>query len=64
MLKKKCIFAAGDERNDFPKLTNSSLIRQTTHTMSELARIIPKSTKSFGHLEFLFMHWTKLIPKN
>ena len=34
------------------------------HTMSELALIIPKSPKSFDHLEFLFMHWTKLFPKN
>ena len=36
MLKKKCIFAADDERNDFPKLTNSSFIRQTAMTENSL----------------------------
>ena len=34
------------------------------HTMSEPALIIPKSPKSFDYLEFFFMHWTKLFPKN
>ena len=35
-----------------------------THTMSELALMIKKISKSFDHSYFFSMHWTNLFSKN